>query len=393
MIYTLNQIHSLVTKAYLKAREEERGTEAQLEFESDLENNIKILSLELYKRQWKPQPLDWFVNTHPTVREVFAPKFRDRIVSHVLFMMIAPIFERYFIFDSHSCRVGKGTLNGISRFEHHLRSVTNNYQEEAFVLNCDITGYFMSIDRAILYDIIHETLDKHQLRFPEEIDYEFADYIISTYLTRNPLEGCVYHGNPNRIKLVLPEKSLRYQNPGVGIPIGDVINQLFSNIYLNPLDQFVKHKLKISAYDRYVDDAKSSHKSYEYLEDCKYQIGEFISDKLHLKLHPNKTTITSVYDTVYFLGAAIKPYRRYVKTDVLSRFKLFIEETNEILRTESVPDQEMKLIIDNINSRLGYLSHFDEYMNTLKIIQDNQYILNNFNFTTNLSKSIIKKNE
>ena len=63
----------------------------------------------------------------------------------------------------------------------------------------------------------------------------------------------------------------------------------------------------------------------------------------------------------------------------------------EILKNGSVPDQEMKLIIDNINSRLGYLSHFDEYMNTLKIIQDNQFILNNFNFTDNLSKSIIKK--
>ena len=151
MRYTYKQIHALVTLAYLKAREEERSSISQLEFEVDLEREIGKLTRELYKRQWFPQSLDWFVNLDPTVREVFAPKFRDRVVSHVLFMMISPIFERYFVHDSFSCRVGKGTLVGIERLEHHIRSVTDNYRYEAWSLNYDISAYFMSIVRSILY--------------------------------------------------------------------------------------------------------------------------------------------------------------------------------------------------------------------------------------------------
>lgn len=391
MKYNFDQIYNLVTKAYLKARAEERSTEAQLEYEKDLEINNKILTKELYDRQWKPQPLDWFVNTIPTVREVFAPKFRDRIVSHVLFILISPIFERYFIFDSHSCRVGKGTLHGISRLEHHLRSVTNNYKEDAWVLNCDITGYFMSIDRNILYNIIQETISKHKLKFPEQIDYEFADYLIKTFLTRDPLDGCVYHGDPGRIKLVLPEKSLRFQKQGVGIPIGDVINQLFSNIYLNVLDQYVKRTLKIKGYDRYVDDAKLIHPSYEYLEYCKNKISYFLLSNLHLRLHPNKTTITNAYDGIFFLGGIILPYRKYVKNEVLNKFKTFFKDTDDYLKQNPLNDKNSKVIIDNINSRLGYLSHFNEYKKTFEIIKNSTHILNNFEFMKNLNKSMIKK--
>ena len=135
MRYTFKQVHYLVTVAYIKARAEERDTPAQLEFELNLEHNLKLLARELYFLQWYPQPLDWFVHLDPTVREVFAPKFRDRIVSHVLFMMLSPVFERVFIFDSHSCRIGKGTLEGIERLEHNIRSVTNNYTLDAWCLN------------------------------------------------------------------------------------------------------------------------------------------------------------------------------------------------------------------------------------------------------------------
>ena len=102
MVFDYKDIHTRTTAAYLKAREEERDTPSQLVFELDLEENLKALAREIRFRTWRPQPLDWFVNLKPTVREVFAPKFRDRVVSHVLFDMIAPIFERYFINVSSS---------------------------------------------------------------------------------------------------------------------------------------------------------------------------------------------------------------------------------------------------------------------------------------------------
>ena len=387
MRYTFKQVHYLVTLAYIKARAEERDTPAQLEFELDLEHNLKLLARELYFLQWYPQPLDWFVHLDPTVREVFAPKFRDRIVSHVLFMMLSPVFERVFIFDSHSCRVGKGTLEGIERLEHNIRSVTNNYTLDAWCLNLDISGYFMSIVRSRLYEIIWATLGPYQRRFPDAMDYRLADYLITTFLSRDPLEGCIYHGDPALIALVPPSKSLRFQKPGVGVPIGDVINQLNSNIYMNPFDQYVKRVLKV-LFNRYVDDGKELSRSYHYLVECMERSGEFLDRELGLTLHPNKTTITNLYDTTYFLGAALLPYRRYAKNGAIGRFRAYIESVDAAIATGEPLDYPG--ILSRINSRLGYFQHFSEIKMIEKTIASTHYIRNVFAFTKDYKKAIIK---
>lgn len=388
MKYSFDELHCLVTEAYLKARKEERNTTAQLDFERFEEHNLKEITYELYHRIWKPLPLDWFIQPNPVVREVFAPHFRDRVVSHVIFSMISPIFERYFIFDSHSCRIGKGTLEGISRFEHNIRSVTDNYRYNAWVLNMDISGYFMSINRQKLYEITWETLNQHMLRFPNEIDYDLADFIISTYLFRDPLDGCVYKGDERLKVLVPPQKSLWNQPKGIGIPIGDVKNQLDSNIYMNVCDQFIKRVLKIHHYNRYVDDAKCLHRSKEYLIECRDKIGEFLDRELSLKLHPNKTTITNIYEPNIFLGAVILPYRRYSKNDTLSRFKKFIEVLNENIKAGEEINYRANL--GNINSHLGYLRHFNESTMIGKIIDKAQYVQSVYSFTPNYTKAKIK---
>ena len=385
--YTYDEIHLLVTLAYLKAREKERATESQVEFELRLEKNINDLTRELYRRQWRPMPLDWFVNLDPTVREVFAPKFRDRVVSHVLFMMISPIFERYFVYDSFSCRVGKGTLVGIERLEHHIRSVTDNFRHEAWSLNYDIKAYFMSIDRRILLGYIKETLARHQYRFPNEIDYGLAGYLITTFLTRDPLEGCVYHGDPKLIKLIQPGKSLRDQEPGVGIPIGDVLNQLCSNIYLTPFDQFVLRNLYIRNAVRYVDDGKQLHRDREYLVECWHRSDEFLRERLHLTLHPLKTTITNLEETTYFLGAAIKPYRRYARNDTVARFEHRIAEIDGMLADGAGDTEEL---MARINSHLGYMSHFDEKKMIERTLSNAPNILRYFDITPDLKKATIK---
>ena len=388
MRYTFPQLHNLVVRAYLKAREEERSTVAQLDFEMDAEAALQDLARELHAQTWRPLPLDWFVNLYPTVREVFAPKFRDRIVSHVLYMMISPIFERYFVHDSFSCRVGKGTLVGIGRLEHHIRAVTDNYRHEAYALNYDIRAYFMSIDRSILLGIIRSYLGKHERRFPDAIDYGLADYIITTFLSRDPLEGCVYHGDKRLIRLVQPGKSLRDQQPGVGIPIGDVLNQLCSNIYLTPFDQFVLRDLRVRHAVRYVDDGKMLHRSRTFLEDCRGRADAFLAENLHLALHPVKTTITPLSETTYFLGAAIKPYRRYARNDAVERFQRFVERTDAALKDGSA---DPVATLHDINARLGYLSHFDAYRIIEKAFGEAPNINAIYRFTKSYSKAIIKK--
>lgn len=385
MEYTYNDIHTLVTLACIKSREHERSSNASLAFELDEERNIRDLAGELYRREWKPAPLDWFVNTYPTVREIFSPKKRDRIVSHVLFGLISPIFERYFIYDSFSCREGKGTLQGIERFEHGLRGVTNNYTRDAWVLNLDISGYFMSINRERLYGIIWENLCKYQKSRPDELDYDFIDYLLRTFLERDPLEDCRFVGKSYLCPLVKPEKSLRFQAPGVGLPIGDVINQLNSNIYLNPFDQFVKRKLKIRYYYRYVDDARLLHQSHGYLERCRDLSAEFLDKKLGLNLHPKKTTITSAFETNLFLGAAIKPHRRYASNTSIGRFRQYIHQLDASIASGEPIDANLEL--SRINSRLGYFGHFNEYQMVHKTISSAPHVRSVYSFDKSLQKA------
>ena len=134
-----------VFDAYYDARRNKRNTKSQLAFEMNLEHNLLQLYEELRTRTYKPSPCTCFITFDPVQREIFASSFKDRVVHHLLFNNIAHLFEKTFIHDSYSCREERGTLMGIERFEHHLRSCTQNYKFNAYVLKLDIKGYFMSI--------------------------------------------------------------------------------------------------------------------------------------------------------------------------------------------------------------------------------------------------------
>ena len=391
MKYSYDDIYDLTTAAYLDARKNERNTPAQLEFEMDLETNIADHAHNLVTRRWTPGPMDWFVNLEPTVREIFCPRnYEDGITSHIITNLIGPIFERYFIYDSFSCRKGKGTLFGIERFEHHLRSVTDNYTRDAHVLNLDISGFFMSMVRSKLYEIIHAALERHRARFPDEIDYEFADYLISATLSHDPLEGCRYLGNPELICLVPPNKTLRGRPPGVGVPIGAVDNQLNANIYLNPFDWYIKRALSIHNYCRYVDDSRALHRDYYRLLEIKEQCGEFLDRVLCLQLHPTKTTITSAFETNYFLGAAILPHRRYAQDANVVRFRRYVRDLDELL---AAGDVDLASELSKMNSRLGYLQHFKARKIISSSLEAAPHVRDAFSFSPNYAKAIINQSQ
>ena len=129
------------------------------------------------------------------------------------------------------------------------------------------------------------------------------------------------------------------------------------------------------------------HQSRAYLEDCWCLAERFLSERLALTLHPNKTTITNVYDTVYFLGSALKPYRRHTRNDTVERFKKYIEETNIDLAEGTIAPKD---ILSNINARLGYFSHFNEWRMIHKALENAPYITKYFDFKPDLKKAIIK---
>ena len=343
MNLTRNELDRFLTLAYLDARQNERTKNAQLSFELNLEDNLRALREELWKREYKSSPPMCFVIDTP--REVFAPLFRDRIVSHLLFNMIAPLFDPLFIHDSYSCRKGKGTMKGIVRMEHHIRSCTENFTKRAYVLCLDISGYFMNINKGILYRILCEEMHRHKNKWENRIDYSFVDYLIRVTLFRTPTEGCTKLGKLSNWDKLPPHKSLFNSPIGTGLTIGDVTSQLFSNIYLNPADQFVKRELHCKHYGRYVDDIRIVHHSKETLERVAYRADKYLRKNLSLRLNPNKTRIIRADKTVDFLGANVRKFNRYASDRTLAKFA-------EKSRDWTDGD------LSSVNSYLGYLKHF-----------------------------------
>ncbi len=115
-------------------------------------------------------------------------------------------------------------------------------------------------------------------------------------------------GSPHDWEGLPQNKSLFYAPLGFGLPIGNLTSQLFSNIYLNNFDHYIKRQLKFKYYGRYVDDIIIIHQDKARLKIAITEIKDYLTINLGLKLHPKKIYLQPVDHGVDFLGALIKPY-------------------------------------------------------------------------------------
>jgi hypothetical protein len=145
-------------EAYYRARKNKRNTLNQLKFEMDFEHNLLLLAAEIERRQYAPGPCIAFIVNKPVKREIFAADFRDRVVHHLLHGSINHIIEGKLIHDTYSCRKGKGTLYGVKRLDKFIRSCSRNYQQDAYILKLDITGYFRNMRHDILWRKVQKIL-------------------------------------------------------------------------------------------------------------------------------------------------------------------------------------------------------------------------------------------
>lgn len=299
----------LLYRSYRDARRNKQNTRSQLRFESDLEHNLLELAVLLESREYAPLPSACFINDLPVKREVIAADFRDRVVHHLLCSWLFPIFERLFIYDSYSCRKGKGTLFGINRVRGFVRRASDDFRRDCWVLRLDIKGFFMHIDKSILYDLIIGGLDR--CGWSGVADTDLCRFLVHLIVFSDPLESALVRSPPYAWDGLPKDKSLKYSGEGKGLPIGNLTSQLFANIYLNPLDHFVKRELKIECYGRYVDDMVLVHSDKSVLLRAIESIRRFLSDRLLLELHPNKIRLQPVSYGFSFLGQYILPYRVY----------------------------------------------------------------------------------
>jgi RNA-directed DNA polymerase len=288
-----------LVEAYFDCRRSKRNSRSALTFELRLERNLAELYQQLVAGVYKPGPSICFVVTHPKPREVWAADFRDRIVHHLLYNHIGPRFERSFIADSCACIKGRGTLYAAKRLETKIRSQTQNWSRPGYYLKLDLANFFVSIDKHVLREQL-------AARIPEPWWLALTDLV----LMHDPRIGHTYRGDRRKLGLVPPHKRLTLQPPHLGLPIGNLSSQFFANVYLDALDQFVKHELRARHYVRYVDDFVLLHESATWLNEARRDVEAFLPIALGVRLNPSKTILQPIDRGVDFVGFVIKPWRR-----------------------------------------------------------------------------------
>ena len=284
-----------------------------MEFEYKLEENIFQLYYELKEGTYKHGPYEDFWIQDPKQRHIHKALVRDRIVHHALFSALSPVFEPMFIYDSYSCRENKGSHKGIGRLARMLRKASKNNHKDCFVLKCDIRKFFKSVDHQILISIIGK-----RIKDPE------AMWLIKETMESFP----------------------------AGLPIGNLTSQLFANIYLNELDQFVKSQLRIPFYVRYTDDFVIIDSRKERLEWWLSKIKKFLFEILRLDLHPQKVCIGRYHQGADFLGYVQFPNYRSLRPTTRRR----------IFKRAALGISEQSL-----QSYLGVLSHANTHELSEKI--------------------------
>lgn len=356
--------------AYILACKGKKKKPYVQEFQQNEENNLLELRDDLWDRTYQPQPSSCFIIEDPKKREVFAAAFRDRIVHHLYYNYTHVLFENTFIHDSYSCIQGRGTHFGVKRLKKHIRQESENYTEECYALKMDISGYFMHINRQLLCEIAKDALNKmkdHQVTKNEEytwddvLDYDFIFYLTEQISLLDPSIDCVLKID-EKAWIGLPlSKSLFYVEEGCGLPIGNLTSQLFSNVYLNKLDQYVKQELGCKHYGRYVDDFYIISKDKNFLHKIITLIKSFLKEELHLDINQGKTRIMDVEYGVEFLGAFVKPFRTYIATQSLNRIKKRIF-ANDFKYREHIEN--------SINSYLGILGHYKSWKIRTKMFNE-----------------------
>lgn len=289
------------------------------DFSFNLENNLFGLHDELLTGRYFPDKYKFFYVRDPKLRPIHKATVKDRVVFQAVFRLLYHIFDCMFIFDSYSCRFKKGTHAGVERLKKFVGKSSQNYSRNIFVLKCDVKQFFYSINHQILLDLI-----KIQIKDKNTLD--LIKKIVNSFHT----------------------------NLGKGLPLGNVTSQLFANIYLNELDQFVKHSLKEKYYIRYCDDFVIVSRDLVHLENLISKLDEFLQNRLQLILHPGKIEIRKLKQGVDFLGYITLPHHRVLRTKTKQRMFKKMKNKVEKFNVDMIGEFDLN---QSAQSYLGMLTH------------------------------------
>ena len=301
-------------KAHLQSRKGKRYRKEIILFNLKQEEYIMWLYDELKSLKYKHGGYTVFYITEPKLRRIEKSKYIDRIVHRwYVNSFIKPYFVPQFIETSYACLENKGMHKACLDAQKAMKHCKNIWGEY-YILKMDIKKYFENINKNILYDILQRKIKDSKV----------------LWLTREIL----------------------YSNEGeTNLPIGNYTSQMFANIYLNELDQYVKHKLKGKYYFRYMDDAILIRRTKEEVKGDLENIKIFLSEKLKLELN-KKTQIFKNKQGVNFCGYKINEYRLKIRDKGKRKLKKKVKSLKEMIKIGEINSKEAK---SYLAGHLGYI--------------------------------------
>lgn len=335
-------------EAYESCNKNKKNDVSAVNFEKGHLYKLYKLLKEVNSFNYHTSSATCFIIYEPTIREVFASQYRDRIIHHLLINEIGDILENIFIHNTYSCRVGKGNTKAVDNVIKHVNKL--KAKGDVFYLKIDLSGYFMSINRKLLTSMICSVVDY----FYKGYHYDYVIYLINIIINSDITQNCTFK-SPKEAWNDLPDRKTLFKSGNNGIPIGDLTSQWFSNLYAYILDTLYrsdKYKNKIY-YDRYVDDivvtSNDSDLLKEFLKDFKET-----AKQLNLKINNKKTLIRPITYGIHFLGKVI--YRDYTTLSKRNINRMY----------KSLYTMKGKNILSVLNSRVGDIKRYNCY----NLIQD-----------------------
>jgi len=314
-------------QAYRKARRGKRKREQVYRFEFDLESNLLRLQEELTAKSYTPGEYTHFYVTTPKRRKISAAPFYDRVVHHALYRVIEPLFEHRFIHNSYACRPGKGTHRALDRAQGFAC-------RHRYALQCDLEKFFPSVDHTILRRLLARVIgDARCLWLCDRILESGVGVLTAEYNMR-----------------WFPGDELMAALRPRGLPIGNLTSQFWANVYLNPLDHFVKRELKCRAYLRYCDDFLLFANDKPTLHRWKGEIADFLVS-LRLTMHPRKSVVYPVATGIPFLGFRLYPTHRRLKRANVVAFRRRFRRLRRAFRRGEISLEQMTRSVQ------GWLAH------------------------------------
>lgn len=282
--FTMENIYA----AFLDARKGKRAKRATLKFEVNLGAELQALFGELNSGTYKPRTYIQFYVYEPKKRLINAPAFRDLVVQHAIYRTIYQLFDASFVDTSYACRKGGGTHKASVYTQKEMRK----YDGDLYFVKLDIRKFFYSIDRDILRKMFEKKIK----------DTRFVDLM------------CEFAN----------------MNTEIGIPIGNLLSQLYALIYLNPLDHFIKRELKIKSYVRYVDDFVLIGLNLKEAKQAQADCEKFVQDNLNLEL--SHWHIQKIKKGINFVGYRTWKIVKFVRKHSIYKMKKAIKK----LKIESI---------------------------------------------------------